>query len=101
VSSDRGNSDAQLTRIEAIDLEVEHRTFKRFRIGEEDPGSAKAEVIQKTCFRRGSWNIRVETRISFSSSPDDFMLEAELTAYEGDEQFFSRTWERRVKRELL
>jgi uncharacterized protein len=101
VSSGRGDSETQLARIKAIDLEVGHTMLKRFRIGEEDPGTAQAEIIQKTCFRRGAWEIRIETSTRFSSTPDDFKLEAKLTAYEGDEQFFTRTWERRIKREFL
>ena len=89
------------TRIKAVDLEVGYSTVKQFRIGEEDPGTAQAEVIQKTWFSRGGWKTRIETRTRFSSNPDDFMLEAELTAYEDDEQIFTRTWARRVKRDLL
>jgi uncharacterized protein len=102
VSSGRGDLDsAKLTRIKAIGLEVGHTMFKRFRIGEEEPGPAQAEVVQKTWFRRGSWNTRVEMRSHFSSSPDDFQLEAELKAYEGDALFFTRTWSRRIKRDLV
>jgi hypothetical protein len=102
VASGRGDLDnAKLTRIKAIGLEVGHTMIKHFRIGEEDPGTAQAEVIQKTRFRRGAWKTRVETRTYFSSSSDDFVLEAELTAYEDDERFFTRTWTRRIKRDLL
>jgi putative CocE/NonD family hydrolase len=102
VSSGRGDLDgAKLTRIKAIGLEVGHTMLKHFRIGEEDPGLAQAEVIQKTRFRRGAWKTRVETRTRFSSDPHDFILEAELTAYEDDELFFTRTWTRRIKRDLI
>jgi len=102
VSSGRGDLDsAKLTRIKAIGLEVGHTTLKRFRIGEEDPGMAQAEVIQKTWFRRGAWKTRVETCTRFSSSPEEFQLEAELVAYEDDDLFFTRTWTRRIKRNLL
>jgi uncharacterized protein len=102
VSSDRGDLDsAKLTRIKAIGLEVGHAMLKNFRIGEEDPGTAQAEIIQKTWFRRGPWKTRVETHSRFSSSPEDFQLEAELKAYEGDALFFTRTWTRRIKRDLL
>ena len=102
VSSGRGDLDGvKLTRIKAIGLEVGHTMLKHFRIGEEDPGTAQAEIIQKTCFRRGAWKTRVETRTRFSSNPDDFVLEAELTAYEDAELFFTRTWTRRIKRDLL
>jgi uncharacterized protein len=102
VSSGRGDLDsAKLTRIKAIGLEVGHTTLKRFRIGEEDPGMAQAEVIQKTWFRRGAWKTRVETCTRFSSSPEEFQLEAELVAYEDDDLFFTRAWTRRIKRNLL
>jgi uncharacterized protein len=102
VSSGRDDVDsAKLTRIKAIGLDVGHTMLKRFRIGEEDPEMARAEVIQKTWFRRGTWNTRVETRTCFSSNSADFLLDAELTAYEGDELFFTHTWTRRIKRDLL
>ena len=102
VSSGRGDLDgAKLTRIKAIGLEVGHTMLKHFRIGEEDPEMAQAEVIQKTWFRRGAWKTRVETRTRFSSNSDDFVLEAELRAYEDDELFFTRTWTRRIKRDLI
>jgi putative CocE/NonD family hydrolase len=102
VSSGRGDLDsAKLTRIKAIGLEVGHTMLKRFRIGEEDPGTAQAEIVQKTWFRRGAWNTRVEAYSRFSSSADDFQLEAELKAYEDDALFFTRTWTRRIKRDLV
>jgi hypothetical protein len=92
---------AKLTRIKAIGLDVGHTMLKRFRISEEDPEMARAEVVQKTSFRRGTWKTRVETRTCFSSNSVDFLLDAELTAYEGDELFFTHTWTRRIKRDLL
>ena len=91
----------KLTRIKAIGLEVGHAMLKHFRIGEEDPEMAQAEVIQKTRFRRGAWKTSVETRACFSSNSDHLVLEAELTAYEDDERFFTRTWTRRIKRDLI
>jgi uncharacterized protein len=75
--------------------------LKRFRIGEEDPATAQAEVIHTTWLRRGVWNTRIETHTGFSSNSDDFILQAEVRAYEGDEQFFGREWASRVKRDLL
>jgi hypothetical protein len=102
ISSRRGDLDnAKLVHIKAIDLEVGQTMLKRFRIGEEDPENAQAEVIHKTWFRRQSWKTRVETRTRFSSTADDFVLEAELAAYENEEPFFTRSWSRRVKRDLL
>jgi hypothetical protein len=102
VSTGRSDLNGEkLTRIKAINLEVGHTMLKRFRIGEEDPETARAEVIQKTRFRRDAWTTRIEIHTRFSSTVDDFLLEAQLTAYEGDELFFSRTWTRRIKRDLV
>ncbi len=92
---------AELTCIKGIGLEVGHMMRREFRIGDDDPNQARAEVIQKTWFRRNKLQTRVETRTSCSSTPDDFFLEAGLTAYENNEVFFTRTWSRRVKRDLL
>jgi hypothetical protein len=60
--------EANLAHITAINLEVGHTMLKRFRIGEDDPATARAKVIHKTLFRRGAWKTRVETHTRFSSS---------------------------------
>jgi putative CocE/NonD family hydrolase len=100
--SSAGDADSpKLVRIKAIDLEIGHTMVKSFRIGEADPEKARAEVIQKTWFNRGAWKTRIETRSRFSSTAGDFLLQAELAAYEGDDSIFTRVWNRRVKRSLL
>jgi putative CocE/NonD family hydrolase len=102
ISSGRGDLDnPKLIRIKAIDLEIAQTMLKRFRIGDDDPEMAQAEVIHKTWFRRDPWQARVETRTRLSSTADDFLLEADLEAYENDAPFFTRSWSCRVKRELL
>ena len=48
ISSGNGDLDSpKLVHINAIDLEMGHTMLKRFRIGEEDPDGAQAEVILK------------------------------------------------------
>src|ERR1043166_5920268 len=88
-------------RFDAIDLDLDHTISQRFRIGEDNPLSAEAEVVQKTLFRRGTWRTRVETRTRLTSTEDQFLLQAEIKAHEGEQEFFARRWERRVKRDLL
>jgi hypothetical protein len=101
ISSGGGSDTAKLIYIKAIDLEIGHTMVKRFRIGEADPDKARAEVIEKTWFCRGAWKIRVEVCARLCSVADDFLIQAELTTYEGEELFFTRSWSRRVKRNLL
>ncbi|HEY7715322.1 MAG TPA: CocE/NonD family hydrolase [Candidatus Binatia bacterium] len=102
ISSGRAGLDnAKLMHIKALDLDVGQTMLKRFSIGEDDPQTARAEVIHRTWFRRQPWITRVETRTRFCSTEDEFVLEAELTAYENEQEFFTRSWSRRVKRDLL
>jgi hypothetical protein len=101
ISSDGDLDGEAMARVEAINLDVGHTILNRFRIREEDPLSAQAQVVQKTLFRRGAWRTRVETYTRLSSTRDYFLLEAELKAYEGEEEVCTRTWERRMKRDLL
>jgi hypothetical protein len=102
ILSESGEHDGgTVVRLEAIDLNVSETMVKRFRIRDDDPLSASAEVEQKTSFERGQWKIRVENRCRLSSTEDDFLLEAELTAHEGGKQVFARKWNRRVKRDLV
>jgi len=102
VSSGSGSRESpKLIHIRAIDLEVGQTMLKRFWIDEEDPATARAEVNLNTWFCRGVWKTRVETNTRFASNSDDFILQAEIRAYENDEQFFKREWACRIKRDLL
>ncbi|TLY16746.1 MAG: hypothetical protein E6K69_03435 [Nitrospirae bacterium] len=102
VGSDGIESDeVPLVRLDAINLEVGHRMLKRFRIGETDPLSARAEVMQATVFKRGAWSVRIEIDTCLSASAEAFQLEANLHAYEGDRRLFSKKWNREVPRDLV
>jgi uncharacterized protein len=102
IFSDGGEFDgAALARVEAIDLDVGYTILKRFRIGENDPLSAKAEVIQKTLLRRGPWSTRIETHTQLSATKEAFHLKAELSTYEGNDMAFSRSWDEVIARDLV
>src|SRR5262245_265419 len=102
VSSGQAELDSpKLALIKAIDLEIGQTVLKRFRIGDDDPEMAQAEIIHKTWFCRLPWQTRIETRNRLSCTADDFLLEADLEAFDNEERFFSRSWSRRIKRELL
>jgi putative CocE/NonD family hydrolase len=102
IFSDGGEFDgAALARVEAIDLDVGYMILKRFRVHENDPLSAKAEIIQKALLRRGDWSTRIETHTQLSATEDFFHLKADLSAYEGSELAFSRSWDERIARDLV
>ena len=74
-----GLENAKLVHIKAIDLEVGQTTLKRFSIGEDDPQTARAEVVHRTWFRRQPWITRIDTHTRFSSTEHEFVLEEAIT----------------------
>jgi putative CocE/NonD family hydrolase len=93
-------SGAALAHIAEIDLDLGYTFLKRFRIGESDPLSARAETVQKTLFRRGDWSIRVDTRFRLSATKNDFNVHASLEAHEGDVEVFRRDWDVLIPRKF-
>jgi predicted acyl esterase len=92
---------AALARVEAIDLDVGHTITRRYRIGESDPLSARAEIDQRTDLRRGDWCVRVETRTCLEATRTHFHFEADLEAFENDERIFHKHWDERIPRDLV
>ncbi|PWG64401.1 CocE/NonD family hydrolase [Spiribacter halobius] len=92
---------AALARIEDIDLTLGYTARKTFRINEHDPLTARAEIEQKTIFRRGDWNVRLEARTAVTSDADNFRVTAILEAWEAGERVFQREWDEQVPRRLL
>ena len=92
-------------RLDDIDLEYGQAMWRRLRIKEDDPLSARLEYRNRTDFKRDGdgrpWNPAVETRTKFSATKDEFLLEAELTAYEGEEKVFERRWTHKIPRDLM
>ncbi len=92
---------AALAHIEAIGLDIGHHMRKRFCIGETDPLSARSELVQQTILRRGEWSIRVESSTQLSATATAFRIVARLTAFEGDERVFERSWDEEIPRDLV
>ncbi len=92
---------AALARIEDIDLTIGYTMRRTFRIRDDDPLSAWAEIQQKTKFRRGDWSVRIECRTVISGDRDNFRVQATLEAYEGQEQVRRREWDETIPRGFL
>jgi hypothetical protein len=75
--------------------------LRRFRISEADPQTARAEIAQKTLFRRGNWSVRIETHTRMWCTQEDFHMEADLRAQEGDTLVMNKRWERTIPRDLV
>jgi hypothetical protein len=86
-------------RLDDIDLEVAHATIRRYRIRDDDPLSARAEVVQTTTLRRGDWAVRVEVRARCTATRETFVLEGTLRAFEGTKEVAARRWDASVPRD--
>jgi uncharacterized protein len=101
IFSDGGDFDgAAVAHLHAIELDLGHTILKRFRIGETIPLSACAENEQKALLRRGDWEVQIKARTRLSSTRQNFHLQADLEAYEGNLLVFSRHWEETIPRDL-
>ncbi len=87
-----------VTRLDDIDLEIGQSMRRRLHIRDDDPLSARAELRNRTSFARDGWHCAVETRTVLTATADEFLLEAELTAHEGPERVFTRTWREKIGR---
>jgi hypothetical protein len=64
----------------------------RFTLTEGDPASALVECERTEEIGRGEWRTRVVTYSRMSGDAEAFSVSNSLTAYEGDERVFHRTW---------
>ena len=93
--------DQGLWHIEEIDLSVGQSRFERFTIRPEDPNSAKCEVFSHWERLRGDFKIRIEDKVTVTSSKEKFFVRATLDAWEGDARVFAKSWDRAVDRKFV
>ncbi len=64
----------------------------------DDPLSARGETRWSEILRRGDWSVRTETTSKMWSDSSYFFLEAHLTAWEGEDEVFSKQIKETVAR---
>jgi len=87
--------------VDDIGLQVEIDRQHDYRIKAEDPLSASAYFTWKRQYTRGDWRVWSETMLKVTSTAEDFVLEAELDAYEGDKKAHSQRWNMKIPRDLV
>src|SRR5215471_6810302 len=68
---------------------------------EDDPLSAVADLRSKWTMSRKTWQIRIETQMRLSCTPEVFLLQASLCAWECADEVCRREWDRSIPRDLL
>jgi len=70
----------------------------RFSLTEGDPGATLVECERTEEIGRGDWHTRIVTYSRMTADATAFSLSDSLTAYEGGEQVFHRTWNATIPR---
>ncbi len=92
-----------IMRIDAINMDLGHTVERVFSIGESDPLSARASIVERLMMRRGDWCIRIRAETELTAGTDQFRLRARLSAREGEaqEEIFTRDWDETIPRDCL
>ena len=72
-----------------------------FSIVEGQPTSASVQCKRQIEISRGDWETRVETLSVMTSDKEHFHLTNVLDAYEGQVRVFTKSWTRKIRREMV
>jgi uncharacterized protein len=87
--------------LESLGLEMQRKALEWYSYRSDDFNSVRGETLWERGFRRGDWQVRTVTRTVLTSTPTDFLLHAQLDAYEGQRRVFSRNWDVSIPRDLV
>lgn len=96
IVKDRGT-----VRFEEIGLDAGRRAHERYRAVADDFTSVSGASTWTMRFQRDDWDVRVVTHTELRCDETDFFVDATLDGYEGGHRVFSRTWNEKVRRDLL
>ena len=91
----------RIERIDRIGLELGTEWKTDYRVEDNDPLSAVAELHNVQTMSRDGWQIRVETRMRLSATADAFRLQASLRASDGATEVCRRDWDRSIPRDFI
>ncbi len=69
-----------------------------YRIGDDDPLSARMEARWTDGMSREGWSVRTETTTVMTADLTHFRIQADLVAFEGETEVFRRSWDERIPR---
>ncbi len=81
-------------------MRTRHTHDECWSISPNDPLSSTASSTYISYMSRGDWKIKTVSESSLSCDAEQFMLNATITAYEGDLIFNQRNWSKTIKRDF-
>jgi len=86
-------------RFDETGMEMAAWRRELWRIHPDDPASASGEITYGFERKRGDWRTRHDAGCSMTVTKDDYVLEARLVAFEGEERVFERDFTTSVSRD--
>ena len=92
--------------IEEIGVETDFHKELDYRLDPDDPATARAaadyDIVHRHADGGGTgWDTRIRTHSAIACTADAFIVEADLEAFEGERRIFSRSWTKRIRRDLV
>jgi hypothetical protein len=87
-------------RVEDLEngLITQNALVETWEITKGDPASAKVEIKESRSLGRGGWEVSSTVTTKMRGEVDAFVIEQRLTAFEGAEKLFDKTWQDRIAR---
>ena len=82
-------------------VEIGRWVKERLTITEGDPLSGETEMGSVFSYAKGAWRTRVSGRCRLRATKTEWLLSADLDAWEGDEQIFGRHLDVPIVRDLM
>ena len=87
--------------IESIGVETGYQYTLQYRVHPDDPTTARVESDHDILHRHTQdWDTRIRTHCAIACTAAEFIVEADLEAFEGERRLFSRSWTQRISRDL-
>lgn len=88
-------------RLQDNDLTLRKQGHETYCVPLDDVSAAWGRTEWHYGLSRDAWSVRSETCTSLRTDPDNFIIEAELRAWEGDDLILERHWEERIPRDHM
>ena len=84
-----------------VGVETEFTKKLIYSVHPGDPTTARAEAHYDVAHRHNQgWDTRIVTRSALACTATDFVIEADIEAFDGGRRIFSRSWTEHVPRDL-
>ncbi|MBI1775558.1 MAG: CocE/NonD family hydrolase [Proteobacteria bacterium] len=88
-------------RLESAGTILETVKSTDYRVRDDEPLSARSEIAVTFRMERADWRATVATKVVLTGDASHFRLMTDLDVYDGEARIHSRSWDQRIKRDLV